>query len=121
MTMLQDTFAETWQDNTSIRQIGKSHLNKVIHQPVRLRIMAVLMTWGNGGPIEFTALRGLLGVTDGNLGAHLQRLESAHYIELRKTDAFQNRALTYATITESGREAFREHSSTLSNIINWQH
>ncbi len=120
MTMLQDAFTDTWQDNTSVRQIGKSHLNKVIHQPVRLRIMAVLMTWGSGGPIEFTALRGLLGVTDGNLGAHLQKLENAHYIELCKTAVFRGRELTYATITESGRKAFREHSSTLSNIINWQ-
>ena len=53
-----------------------SGLDKLIHQPVRLRIMASLVTLDPTDQVDFTYLRELLDVTDGNLGAHLQKLEA---------------------------------------------
>ncbi len=50
-----------------------AELNETIHQPVRLRIMAALVTLEVGNEVDFTYLRDLLEVTDGNLGAHLPR------------------------------------------------
>ena len=52
-------------------------LNEIIHQPVRLQIMAALVTLEAGNEVDFTSLRHLLEVTDGNLGAHLRKLEEA--------------------------------------------
>jgi hypothetical protein len=43
-------------------------LNEIIHQPVRLRIMAALVTLGPDEEVDFSYLRKLLEVTDGNLG-----------------------------------------------------
>ena len=57
-----------------------AELNEIIHQPVRLRIMAALVTLEPGNEVDFTYLRDLLEVTDGNLGAHLRKLEEAGYI-----------------------------------------
>jgi len=42
-------------------------LNEVIHQPLRLRIMAALVTLKDGDEVDFTYLCDLLDVTDGNL------------------------------------------------------
>ena len=60
-------------------------LNETIHQPVRLRTMAALVTLAPGAEVDFTYLRDLLDVTDGNLGAHLRKLEEAGYIAVNKT------------------------------------
>ena len=59
-------------------------LNEIIHQTVRLRIMAVLVTIPPGEEVDFTYLRDLLEVTDGNLGAHLRKLEESGYITVNK-------------------------------------
>ena len=62
-----------------------AELNEIIHQPVRLRVMAVLVTLSPGDEVDFAYLRNLLDVTDGNLGAHLRKLEEAGYISVNKT------------------------------------
>ena len=56
-----------------------AELNETIHQPVRLRVMAALVALEPGNEVDFTYLRDLLDVTDGNLGAHLRKLEEAGY------------------------------------------
>lgn len=60
-------------------------LNDLIHQPVRLRIMATLVAMGQDDQVEFTYIRDLNNLTDGNLGSHLRKLENADSIELNKT------------------------------------
>ena len=62
-----------------------AELNETIHQPVRLRIMAALVTLEPGIEVDFSYLRDLLDVTDGNLGAHLRKLEETGYIAINKT------------------------------------
>lgn len=52
-------------------------LNEIIHQPARLRIMSALTTLDGGERMDFATLRDLLELTDGNLGAHLAKLEEA--------------------------------------------
>ena len=56
-----------------------AELNEIIHQSVRLRIMAALISLEPGAEVDFSYLRDLLEVTDGNLGAHLHKLEDAGY------------------------------------------
>ena len=60
-------------------------LDELIHQPVRLRVMATLVAAGGRRRLDFTFLRDQLELTDGNLGAHLRKLEDADYVEVTKT------------------------------------
>ena len=92
-------------------------LNEVIHQPVRLRIMAALACLAPETQASFNYLKGLLELTDGNLGAHLRKLEEAGYIEITKT-FFNNKPQTYVEATLAGKKAFREHVAALEEIIN---
>ncbi|MGB8227335.1 MAG: transcriptional regulator [Sedimentisphaerales bacterium] len=93
-----------------------SELDNVIHQPVRLRIMSALVALESGGQMDFVYLRDLLKLTDGNLGAHLTKLEEAGYIKIEKT--FESRKpRTFISAADKGRDAFAEHIAALKQII----
>ena len=91
-------------------------LNEIIHQPVRLRIMAVLAALPPTVQITFTYLKNALNLTDGNLGAHLHKLAEANYLTITKTFVM-NKPQTYIAPTEAGRQAFEEHSAALKEIL----
>jgi DNA-binding MarR family transcriptional regulator len=91
-------------------------LNEIIHQPVRLRIMAALVALEEGTEVDFTYLRDLLEVTDGNLGAHLRKLEEAGYIAINKIFV-DRKPRTFASVTAGGRTVFREHVAALESIL----
>ena len=93
-----------------------SELNETIHQPVRLRIMAALVALENGNELDFTYLRGLLDVTDGNLGAHLRKLEEAGYISVNKVFV-ERKPRTYVSVTGEGRRVFKDHVAALQKIL----
>ena len=93
-----------------------AELNETIHQTVRLRIMAALVTLDAGNEVDFTYLRDLLEVTDGNLGAHLRKLEEAGYISVNKVFV-ERKPHTYVSATAAGRKVFREHVVALESIL----
>ena len=93
-----------------------AELNETIHQPVRLRVMAALVTLEAGNEVDFTYLRDLLDVTDGNLGAHLRKLEEAGYIAVSKTFV-ERKPRTYVAVTAEGRKVFQEHVAALESIL----
>jgi len=93
-----------------------AELNETIHQPVRLRIMAALVTLEEGNEVDFSYLRDLLKVTDGNLGAHLRKLEEAGYIAINKT-FIERKPRTFISVTHDGRKIFQEHVSALETIL----
>src|ERR1700687_5488848 len=62
-------------------------LDDVIHQPLRLRIMAALNALPSGMGLEFAKLKKLTGATDGNLGAHIETLSKAGYVAVEKVFA----------------------------------
>jgi DNA-binding MarR family transcriptional regulator len=93
-----------------------AELNETIHQPVRLRIMAALVTLGPNEEVDFTYLRDLLEVTDGNLGAHLRKLEEAGYIAVNKIFV-ERKPRTFVAATPEGRKVFKEHVAALESIL----
>jgi DNA-binding MarR family transcriptional regulator len=93
-----------------------AELNEIIHQPVRLRIMAALVALEPNNEVDFTYLRDLLDVTDGNLGAHLRKLEEAGYIAVNKTFV-ERKPHTYISATAQGRKIFQEHVAALEAIL----
>lgn len=93
-----------------------AELNEIIHQPVRLRIMAALVALETGNEVDFTYLRELLDVTDGNLGAHLRKLEEAGYIAVNKT-FIERKPRTFVGATDAGRKVFTQHVAALEAIL----
>ena len=93
-----------------------AELNETIHQPVRLRVMAALVTLEPAGEVDFSYLRDLLEVTDGNLGAHLRKLEEAGYIAVHKTFV-ERKPRTFVSATAEGRRVFQEHVTALESIL----
>ena len=91
-------------------------LNETIHQPIRLRIMAALAALESGNEVDFSFLRDLLQVTDGNLGAHLRKLEEAGYITVNKTFV-ERKPRSYISATSQGRQAFQLHVAVLESIL----
>ncbi len=93
-----------------------AELNETIHQPVRLRTMAALVALAGDSEVDFTYLRDLLEVTDGNLGAHLRKLEEAGYIAVNKVFV-ERKPRTYISATADGRKVFKEHVAALESIL----
>ncbi len=93
-----------------------AQLDTIIHQPVRLRIMASVVTLELDEQVDFSTLKKLLDVTDGNLGAHLSKLEQAGYIALEKTFV-DKKPRTFVKATGRGRDAFDDHVTALQDII----
>lgn len=93
-----------------------AQLDNIIHQPVRLQIMSSLVSLDRNERVNFTYLRKLLKLTDGNLGAHLIKLEDAGYIKSKKTFVAR-KPRTFIKATGKGRDAFTEHTAALKKII----
>jgi DNA-binding MarR family transcriptional regulator len=93
-----------------------AELDTIIHQPVRLQIMSSLTALGLDEQVDFTYLRNLLKVTDGNLGAHLAKLEEAGYIRIDKTFV-DRKPKTFVSVTGKGRDAFASHVAALEAIL----
>lgn len=68
------------------------------------------------GEMDFPSLKVALGLTDGNLGAHIRTLEERGYLEVEK--GFVGRKpRTLCRITAIGQRAFAEYLAQLEAII----
>lgn len=82
-----------------------TQFDRLIHQPSRLAIMAVLAGCESA---EFQYLLKSTGLTKGTLSAHLSKLEHAGYVAITKSfkGKYPN---TSAALTTDGRKAFRKY------------
>jgi len=88
-------------------------LDDVVHQRVRLGILAVL---AEADRADFGYLKESLGLTDGNLSRHLQVLEEAGFVRIDKT--FEGRRpRTWVASTKPGRAAFASELAALRELI----
>jgi DNA-binding MarR family transcriptional regulator len=93
-----------------------AELDDIIHQPLRLKIMAALNALPAATGLEFSRLKKLTGATDGNLGAHIATLSKAGYVAIEK--AFVGKKpQTTVTATATGRGAFARYVAYLREII----
>ena len=91
-------------------------LDKVLEHRVRLQIMSVLVA--NDG-FEFSALKELLNVTDGNLASNIKALEREKYVAVTKS-FIDRKPNTKYKITDRGRSAFKKHIDALESVIKQQ-
>ena len=90
-----------------------SALDEVVHQRVRLGILAVTQ---EARRVEFGFLRTALDLTPGNLGQHLTVLEKAGLIRIEKGYE-NNRPRTWVTLTPSGQAGLRHEIAHLKQLI----
>jgi DNA-binding MarR family transcriptional regulator len=88
-------------------------LNKDFESRVRLGIMSILMVneW-----VDFTEMKSLLNITDGNLASHSTALEKSDYIEVKKEFVGKKPKTSYKA-TDRGRAAFIEHLNNLEKLM----
>lgn len=88
-------------------------LDDDVHQRVRLGILATLSGVARA---DFAHLKRELGVTDGNLGRHLEVLSQAGLVKLSR-DTSGNRPRTWVSVTPRGRKALRKQITALRKIM----
>ena len=110
-TMADAPAAALTDDQPSYRQFAD--LDRIVHEPARLAIMAVLYTVESA---DFLYLLHCTGLTKGNLSSHLMRLEEAGYISIEKS--FRGKVpQTTCTLTPAGREAFQSYRLRLREAV----
>jgi len=57
-------------------------LDRIVHEPARLKVMMILSGVDRA---DFNFLLSTLALTNGNLSRHIEKLESAGYINVNKT------------------------------------
>ena len=88
-------------------------LDKTFESRIRLGVMSVLIMndW-----VDFSTLKGLLEVTDGNLASHISALEKKKFIEVRK-QFIGKKPNTSFRATKEGTKAFKDHLAALEKLL----
>lgn len=88
-------------------------IDKLIHEPARLMIMAYLYVVESA---DFVFLVRQTGLTWGNLSAHLSKLEAAGYVVIEK-EFVGKKPHTMLHLTEEGRTAFQAYRQSMKQVL----
>jgi len=90
-----------------------SGLDRLIHEPARLTIVALL---SGVKEADFVYLMRESGLTNGNLSSHLAKLEEAAYVDIEKT--FRGKIpLTVVRLTSKGKAAFQAYRKAMNGLL----
>ncbi len=84
----------------------------LILSKTRLGIISALI---GGDKLEFTYLRNVLELSDGNLSVQIRKLEEAGYIKVEKIFV-DRKPKTFCKITSKGQQALRNLIKKLENL-----
>jgi DNA-binding HxlR family transcriptional regulator len=87
--------------------------NKAFESRIRLGVMSVLMV---NDSADFSTLKALLDVTDGNLASHLKALEEHEYVQVSKQFIGRKPNTNYKA-TQAGKDAFNDHLKALESLL----
>ena len=95
-------------------QISQIHnnINRIVHEPVRLAILKILTS---AKKVDFNFLLTTLGVTKGNLATHINKLETAGLVEVKKEFRGKIPHTSYR-ITKTGRRQFQKYWENLKAL-----
>ena len=88
-------------------------IDKLIHEPVRLLLMAHLYVVESA---DFLYLMNQLGLTFGNLSSHMTKLEEAGYINVEK-EFVDKKPVTRLSLTDEGRVAFSDYRERMRHLF----
>jgi DNA-binding MarR family transcriptional regulator len=87
-------------------------IDKIIHEQARLRIMMILDGLEQA---DFTFLATTLSLTRGNLNRHIEKLESAGYLKVKRSFKGKVRNTSYQ-LTREGSKALAQYWENLDVI-----
>jgi DNA-binding transcriptional ArsR family regulator len=88
-------------------------LDRVIHEPARLLIVALLASVKEA---DFLWVQRESALTKGNLSSHLTKLEESGYVEIEKT--YRGKIpLTILRLTHNGRTAFALYKRNMNGLL----
>lgn len=90
-----------------------SEIDRLIHEPARFQVMALLYVVESA---DFTFIMNQLGLTWGNLSAHITRLEERGYVAVEKSFKGK-RPQTMLSLTKEGRKAFQVYRQTMKQML----
>lgn len=90
-----------------------AHLDRLIHERIRLAIVSALAVHE---PLTFNELKQLLDTSDGNLSVHARKLEDAQYIKCTKSFAGRLPKTEYR-LTPAGRRALERYLDHMEALI----
>ncbi len=90
-----------------------SGIDRLIHEPARYIIMAHLYVVESA---DFLFLLRQTGLTWGNLSAHMNKLEAAGYVEIKK-EFLGKKPHTMASLTPKGRQAFEAYRKEMRQVL----
>jgi DNA-binding MarR family transcriptional regulator len=93
--------------------VAITEIDRLVHEPARLSILALLHVVDSA---DFTYVRRLTGLTRGNLSSHMSKLEAAGYLQVDKEFA-DKVPRTLLSLTPQGREAFQTYRERLQQIL----
>jgi len=97
--------------NPQIRTLAD--LDRVIHEPGRLMIVALLSAVARA---DFLYLQHETGINKGTLSSHLTKLEEAGYVAVTKT--YRGKVpQTLLCLTDAGRNAFEQYRRKLKEAL----
>ncbi len=94
-----------------LQSIGE--IDKTIHEPARLNIMAHLYVVESA---DFLFLKRQTELTSGNLSSHLSKLEDAGYVKITK-EFVDKKPHTMLSLTDTGRKAFKEYIENMKGML----
>jgi DNA-binding transcriptional ArsR family regulator len=88
-------------------------VDRVIHEPARLLIVALL---AGVDEADFLWIQRESGLTKGNLSSHLSKLEEARYVQVEKT--YKGKVpLTLLRLTKEGEAAFNAYRKDMNGLL----
>ena len=88
-------------------------IDRLIHEPARFQVMALLYVIESA---DFTFIMNQLGLTWGNLSAHITKLEEGGYVIVEKRFKGK-RPQTMLSLTKEGRKAFQTYRQTMKQLL----
>jgi DNA-binding MarR family transcriptional regulator len=88
-------------------------IDRLIHEPARLAVMALLYVIDSA---DFIFLMNQTGLTWGNLSAHMSKLEESGYLKVEKTFKGK-RPNTMLSLTPEGRMAFSLYTRMMRQLF----
>ena len=111
--IMKEKLSDQGVSNTRVIDEGILNIDRVIHEPARLKIVALLSVVERA---DFLFLLRQTGLTKGNLSSHLSRLEEAGYVAVEKK-FIERVPRTLLRLTDLGRKALRLYRRRLQTML----
>lgn len=90
-----------------------NNIDRTLHAPARLLILAILKVVKTA---DFTFLLLQSGLTRGNLGTHVTKLEEDGYVSIKKLFV-ERKPRTLFRLTDKGRRAIQTYRENMRDVI----